>query len=66
MSKFTSESIIFVTVVGIILSLDPLSPVTVIRNFIYSSLPLLAGVLHLESMPILIRLHGLSAHWHIY
>ena len=62
--KLATESIVFVSVAGVVLPLQPLFPVVIVCDFVCSCLPLLGGVLHLTDLHILIFIHSSSANGH--
>ncbi len=51
--KFSNDSIEFVSVIGVVLSLYPLSCVGAIRDFACPRLPLLGGMLHLTTVRVM-------------
>ncbi len=52
--RISSDSVALVSAVCISLSLQPVSSVIVIRDFMRPRLPLLGGVLHLTDVPVLV------------
>ena len=64
-TPFTSESIVFVSVVQIGLSLQPLFPQIVVLNLHLSSFMLLGCMLNLTKVSVLVFLHAFPANGHV-
>ena len=63
--KLTIESVVFVSVAGVVLPLQPLLPVVIVCDFVCSSLPLLCCVIYLTDVSVLVFLHAFSANGHV-
>ena len=55
--ELMSECVIFIPVISIVLTLNPLHPFFDVCDFVFSSFPLLCGVLHLAGLHVLVLLH---------
>ena len=65
MCDIVPDSVVLVSVVGIVLSLKPLSPHVVVTNLHLSSFPLLVCVLNLPKVSVLVVFHTFSANGHV-